>query len=321
VPVVTRRLHYRLVDVFTDRTFQGNPLAVFLDAGPLSDAQMQRIAGELNLSETVFVDTTPDAGGAHATRIFTPAAELPFAGHPTVGAACVLAEHLGHLPGGSLVLAEGAGPVPVTLVQRVDGVLEATLTAPRTPQRLAVIEPEVAARGLGLEVAGLHPDLPHEVWDCGVPFSVVAVADLDSLAAAQLDQAAWSTEPVYAAGPDPYVVCPLPGGAGAGAGAGAGSTAASAPAQWRARMFAPSMGIAEDPATGAAACAMAGWLAALAGSGDGIRRHVVHQGVEMGRPSRLELEVVQSGGAATEVRLTGAVAPVGEGWLLAPPAG
>ncbi|HVT77656.1 MAG TPA: PhzF family phenazine biosynthesis protein [Acidimicrobiales bacterium] len=266
---------YYLLDVFTTEPFAGNPLAVFVDQDVSDDRLMQRIARELNLSETVFVST---AARPFPTRIFTPGNELPFAGHPTVGTA-VLLHNLGHSADDAVVLAEGVGDVRVTVHDDT-----AEFTTAKLPTRIRVITPDEAAAAIGVSVADLDRSLEAAVWDCGVPWPIVAVRDLDVLA---------RTHGVPAVLDQVYVVV------------------AETPARWRARSFAPGFGIPEDPATGSAVAAFAGFVAGLAPT-----QFSVVQGVEMGRPSELRLTVERDGaGALTEVRVAGEAVVVGGGAL------
>ena len=268
-------LDYHLLDVFTAEPFAGNPLAVFVDQGVTDDALMQRIARELNLSETVFVST---AISPFPTRIFTPGNELPFAGHPTIGTAVLLAQ-LGYARDGAVVLAEGVGDVHVAT-----GEGHAEFTTATLPVRREVLPRETAAAAIGLAVDDLDPDSEPAVWDCGVPWPIVAVRAVEMLARTRgtpgvLDQ-------VYA-------------------------VAAEAADRWRARAFAPGFGISEDPATGSAVAAFAGFVAHLRPDA-----FVVHQGVEMGRPSELRLRVERdAGGGLTAVRVAGEAVAIGGGTL------
>ncbi len=294
------RYRYHTLDVFTDRPFGGNPLAVFPDARGLSAAQMQTVARELNLSETVFV-LPAEAGGTRRVRIFTPGAELPFAGHPTVGTAILLVA-LGEVPAEDgeveVVLEEGVGPVPVTVRVRGGRPEFARFTAARAPELLPA--PAELASVIGLDAADLA-DAPWEpaVASCGVPFTVIPLRDLDALARARLDPAAWERVLAGSGAPSVYPVVPAaPGGT------------------VRVRMFAPNMGIAEDPATGAAAAALGGYLAR--GAGSGTLCWTVEQGVEMGRPSRIQLEADVAGGRATAVRVGGSAVLMSEGTMEVP---
>ncbi|WP_195210318.1 PhzF family phenazine biosynthesis protein [Actinomarinicola tropica] len=296
--------HHVLLDVFTDRPFTGNPLAVFVDPGDLSTAAMQALARELNLSESVFLRPPADAGGPWATRIFTPAGELPFAGHPTVGAAWALAAggHLAADPTGTttVVLREGVGDVPVEVAWDGDRPATCTVSVPVLPVGgPPPADPVQIASAVGLEVEALHPALPLGRWSAGVPFVVVPVRDLDALASAR---------PLDGTHGEIYAVTPIGDPEGA--------------VRWRARMFAPGFGIPEDPATGAAAAAFAGYLAEVAdGAGSSPqRRWTIEQGVEMGRPSRIEVVVERDAtGSLAAVRIAGTAVAVGEGRLDLPP--
>jgi len=273
-------------DVFTDRAFTGNPLAVFPDATGLSSEEMARIARELNLSETTFVLSAEEVGTTHRVRIFTPGRELAFAGHPTVGTAVALAE----LAGGDdvdLVLGLGAGPTPVSVRRRPDGVLRAGFVAPQLPRlQVAPLGAAEAAAMLSLAVADIDPSVPVHVSDAGgTVFLVVVVRTLDALSRCR------------PAGDHPGVV---------GIYVTTRADAAGGPG-FQSRMFAPSVGVTEDPATGSATVAFAGSLVAhVAGfASDGTHEVSLRQGVEMGRPSDLALSFDVSAGALTEVRLAG----------------
>jgi trans-2,3-dihydro-3-hydroxyanthranilate isomerase len=271
---------YHLLDVFTSEAFAGNQLAVFVDQGVTDAALMQRIACEFNLSETVFVDARDEATGAWPTRIFTPSQELPFAGHPTIGTAVLLAA-LGLVDGDALVLAEGVGDVHVTARDGTAEFLTAVL-----PRRVEVIDRERAAAAVGLGAGDLHPEFEPAVWDCGLPWAVVAVADVATLGRAR--GVAGYYESVYTVTPEDAA----PG------------------SRWRARAFVPGFGISEDPATGSAVAAFAGFV-----SGIDCERFIVRQGVEMGRPSELRLSVERVDGELRAVRVAGEAVVIGGGSL------
>ena len=289
---------YHLLDVFTDRAFAGNPLAVFVDPPELTPAQMQALAGELNLSESVFV-RSGGSGGPWPTRIFTPSAELPFAGHPTIGTAVLLAE-LG-LVHDAVVLAEPVGDVRVAVEQR-GAVRGATLRTAQAPAFAEAPDRDVLAQALGLEVADLHTHLAPGTWSCGVPFCVVPLRGAEALARTQVDAATWTTHLEHTDTAALYPIAPLDEGLD----------------RWRARMYAPGLGIVEDPATGAAAAAAAGLLAASRQLRRGPLRWVVEQGVEMGRPSLLRVALDHDGAEASAVLVGGDAVVVGEGALEVP---
>lgn len=300
-------LHYQIADVFTDTPLTGNPLAVFVDAPALPDALMQAIAAELNLSETVFVRPPRVAGHAARLRIFTPREELPFAGHPTVGTAIVLAAARGWQPiqgaWSDRVLEEGVGDIPMRIRYADGRPVFAQFATARRPELGALLgETDRLASALGLEPAALLPAAAR-VASCGVPFLCVAIRDLASLSGAAPSPGALGAllKALHAHGI--YLYC------------------ADGTGGWRTRMFAPELGVAEDPATGAAAAALAGVLAAAddAADGEGIRRcWTLIQGVEMGRPSRIEIEADAVGGETVAVRVGGAAVIVGSGSLQLP---
>ena len=302
-------MRYRFVtaDVFTDRIFAGNPLAVLPDARALSTEQMQRIAVEFNLSETAFVLPPNDRAHTRRLRIFTPGTELPFAGHPTIGTAVILAS-IGDVPLAGdetrITFEEGAGPVPVTIRARAGRVESAQLTAAMTPERMGVDLPGAGdiARALSLEESDLLGDaFAPEAWTAGVPFLFVALRDLHALGRARVEPSAWDAVAARTGIGEIYLfTMDVDSGAGADV---------------RARMFAPGLGVAEDPATGGAAAAFAGYLGVRTRLRDGPARWVVHQGVEMGRPSRLEVEAEKRDGNVVAARVAGAAVLVSEGTI------
>jgi trans-2,3-dihydro-3-hydroxyanthranilate isomerase len=292
------RVRYHLLDVFTDRPFTGNPLAVCIDPPELTTEQMQTIAGELRLSETVFV-RPPGADGSWPTRIFTPASELPFAGHPTIGTAVLLAE-LG-LVEDQVVLAETVGPVEVT-IERRPGATAATLRTAVAPSFAEAPDRDLLARALSIEPSELHSHLAAGIWSCGVPFCVVPLRDAAALARTHVDGAVWSEHLEHTDAAQLFPIAPLDDDLH----------------RWRARMYAPGFGIAEDPATGSAAAASAGLLAASRQLRKGPLRWVLEQGVEMGRPSELRVALDHDGAEASAVLVGGDAVVVGEGELEVP---
>ncbi len=294
------------VDVFTDRVFGGNPLAVFLDGRGLSDLEMQAIALEMNLSETVFLLPPADVAHAARLRIFTPARELAFAGHPTVGAAYVLATR-GRLPDGAseAILEEGVGPVTV----RLEG-------DPRNPRFIWMRHPPATfgeplgdraafARALSVSETDLLPRAPIQVGSTGSAFLYVPLRDRDAVDRAALDVpallACFSENQavgvfVFAPDPDPAV------------------------ARVYARMFAPhTSGIPEDPATGSAHGPLGVYLVreGLASGGDEVTI-ASEQGTKMGRQSFLQVRVRRGRDGAAEVEVGGGTVDVLEGVLRLP---
>jgi trans-2,3-dihydro-3-hydroxyanthranilate isomerase len=296
------KLSFVTADVFTDEPFGGNPLAVFLDAGGLDPVLMQRIAREMSLSETVFVQPPSDPRHFRRLRIFTPAVELPFAGHPTVGTACVLAARGDVVSGPDIVLEEQVGPVPVHVARTARG-WAATFAAAQKPEvQGAPVGPEDAARLLGLDpehviASGLR------VASCGVPFLVVPVVDRAALGRCRVRLDVWERLLAGRTGENVYVV-----------------TRDAADADLQVRMFAPAMGIVEDPATGAAAAAIGGWLAEQEPDRGAEVRYQVAQGREMGRPSRLAVTVRREGpsGPVASVLVGGSTVFMSHGELVLP---
>lgn len=291
-------MRYRFVtcDVFTTRRFCGNQLAVLPDAEGLDGAQMQALAREFNYSETTFVLPPRDPANLAAVRIFTPRAELGFAGHPTIGTALTLAWQ-GRTPhGGGFTLELQAGNVPVQVRRREGGGLAAEFAAPQPPRHDPPLPPGTVAAALGLAVDDLVLDdgLPC-AGSCGTPFLLVELAGLDALGRARARDFAG-----------------LPASTG-------GSVflftrqGTAEPDELRARMYAPSHGILEDPATGSAVAALAGFLAGRAGLADGWHRWRIRQGVEMGRPSLIEAAAHRSADVVAEVRIGGSAVPVAKG--------
>lgn len=290
------------LDVFTNRPFSGNPLAVFPHAEGLDGGQMQAVAREFNLSETVFVFAPEDPANTRRVRIFTPGGELPFAGHPTVGTAFLLAT-LGEVgitgAEGRVVLEEGVGPVPVTVHLENMRPTGATLSAAKLPEfGPPPPSPDRIAAALSLEptdlLMGGHE--PRAV-SCGTPFLFVPVRDRAVLARARIDHARWESALSRYWAPKIYVFT---------------FDAEMEGSNLRARMFAPGIGIKEDPATGSAAAALAGYLGARDLGRDGILRWRIEQGLEMGRPSILRVEAERSGGAITAVRVGGDCVMIGQ---------
>ncbi len=296
---MTRR--FMTLDVFTHRRFAGNPLAVVLDPAGLDTAAMQAIAREFNLSETVFV-FPPDRPAARARlRIFTPANELPFAGHPTVGAAVAL----GRLDGGGdrdFVLDETIGPVPCRVRATGPDSGHAAFDIPRLPHREADGPAAPAcAEALGLAPADVGVDqLPAERWTAGNAFTFVPIRSLDAMRRCRVNLARFDAA------------------FGRGTRAAAflfGRDTEDAASAFHARMFAPSFGILEDPATGSAVAAFAGYLAAHGGYADGIHVVRIEQGYEMGRPSLIELTLTIAGGHLAGASIAGDAVVVMQGTI------
>lgn len=303
---MVRDHRYHLLDVFTQEVFGGNQLAVFTDAGDIAAESMPRIARELNLSETVFVLPPTTSGAAARLRIFTPGAELPFAGHPTIGTACLLAA-LGRLPlessAGETVFEEGVGDVHVRIHSTVSGVSAfAQLTAAQPPEfrETALSIGRLAALlSIGTEDIVGEPQNGPAAASCGVPYLLVPLRSRGAVRRCKLNLSVWESEAAESWAPNVLVYAMDP---------------ERDQSQIRARMFAPGLGVPEDPATGSAAAALAAVLALRAGR-DGTHHWRMEQGFEMGRPSILELEADVAEGTVRATRVGGWAVIVGEGVL------
>ena len=285
-------LPYEVVDVFTDRPFAGNPLAVVLDADDLPTTAMQALAAEFGLSETAF-PVPPAAGASYGLRIFTPVVELPFAGHPSVGEAWVL-RRLGRVPAGALVQSCGAGLLPV----HVRGPDEPVVLSGGPPSVGPEVDPVPLLAAVGLD-AGDLAGAPRQAG-CGIDFTYLPVA-ADAVARAVPDAAALRALPL---GTGLSVVSWTPG--------------QGAPGQAHCRVFVPEVGVAEDPATGSAAAGLGVHLAAAGLLGEGASTYVVRQGQEVGRPSTMTCTVHVRDGRAVATTVAGRVVPVARGEVRRP---
>jgi trans-2,3-dihydro-3-hydroxyanthranilate isomerase len=303
-PMATLKFH--TLDVFTDRRFAGNPLAVVLDADGLADAQMQAIAREFNLSETVFVQTSERPALSAKMRIFTPHNEVPFAGHPTIGTATLLAELNAPLHNGEqdalIVLEQAIGTVRVGVRTRPGAAAFAEFDAPKLPAEAGVLPPvDIIAAGLGL--------IPSEIgfenhkplcFAAGNTFAFVPVTSLDAIRRARVNGSHWERafEEQGVLGVYLYTrQCEHNGNA------------------FHARMFAPQAGVPEDAATGSAAVGLTGVVQLFDRLPDGTHKRIVEQGYEMGRPSQIALTIVMTGGKLSTVRIGGDAVRVSEGTL------
>ena len=283
---------YEIVDVFTDRPFAGNPLAVVYDAADLGGDQMQTLAREFNLAETVFVLPPTAAGATYRARIFTPEGELPFAGHPSVGAA-VTSMRRGLFAAGDVVQECGAGLLPIVVSAAGSAILTGgtpTLGEPLDPA------PLLAACGLTADdFAGDQLAAPRSAG-CGLPWAFLPVR-AEALTRVRIDvplaeQAGLTEISVFTWD---------------------GSSA-------RARVYTPGAAVEEDPATGSAALGLGVWLVAAGWlPADGTAAYQVHQGIEMHRPALLDCTVTATGGTATSATVAGHVVPIATGRIAVPP--
>jgi trans-2,3-dihydro-3-hydroxyanthranilate isomerase len=300
-----RRLRYHIVDVFTDRQFGGNPLAVYTDGEGLATETMQTIAKEMNLSETTFVLPAEDAANDFRVRIFTPGSELPMAGHPTVGTTFILArERMIESPGdaapSTVRLEEGVGPIPVEITWR-EGAADFIEMSQPLPTFGPVFGDKAAiAAALSLDPPDIDARLPCQVVSCGVPFLYVPLANLDAARRARprLDLI---ERHLHGFPPEVFVFTTETEFQGSGV---------------HSRMFAPGLGITEDPATGAASGPLGCYLVRHNVVGSDSQLDITsEQGVEMGRPSFLRIRVDHAGERITRVRVGGRCRYVGGGHL------
>jgi trans-2,3-dihydro-3-hydroxyanthranilate isomerase len=300
--------HYAIYDVFTDRRLSGNPLAVIFDTEGLSDEAMQAIAREINLSETVFLWPAESNGHSAQIRIFTPGKELPFAGHPTVGAAIALAER-DHEPGVTeldlmSVLEEKVGPVRCAIRMRKGEATFAEFELPRRPVRIDI---PLDREGIADSITVKTTDMAFEnhtlsIWTAGVPFLLVPLRNLATVQNLEFEATLWERVAPFVDGAlaSAYVYCR--GGV-------------HHQAKFHARMFSPDMRIWEDPATGAAVAALAGAIQQFDALPEGHHPIIVEQGLEIGRASFIHLHIDSKGGEIAKARIGGQAVKVAEGML------
>ncbi len=296
------RLQFETVNVFTSDQFSGNPLAVVLNADGLSTEQMQSIAAEFNLAETTFVLPPKDPAHTAEVRIFTPRGEMPFAGHPNVGTAFVLARagtvYGRTIAGDQIVFEEKAGMVPISLLRHGMTVVGARLASPQPLMVGAEIAVELIASACGISVDDVETKNHRPcIASCGAAFILAELKSRTALAAAspradifrqEISKYPATSILVYAQVGESNI-------------------------DIRARMFAPQHGIPEDPATGSANVALIGLLAKLRSEPDLQLSKTIAQGVEMGRPSLLHAQADKRGGAVTATYLGGRCVPVMSG--------
>jgi len=298
------KLNYHLLDVFTNQAFGGNQLAVFTDPpAEISQATMQKIAKEMNLAEITFVFPPENPDNDFRVRIFTPTVEMPMAGHPTVGTGYLLAQEgmLGDINGEKVVtFEEGVGPIKVTVQAGDDGKPSQILMRQPLPQFLDIYDDkQLIADMLSLSVNDLHPTAPVQVVTTGVPFLYIVINSLEAINKINLRLEIWEkhfkgtkAEQIFVTSPQTQYDS---------------STVHS-------RMFAPAFGIPEDPATGAASGPLGAYLVkyGLAEAGD----LVSEQGIEMGRPSFINIHIGVDGDTFTDIVIGGECVYMGYGTLV-----
>jgi trans-2,3-dihydro-3-hydroxyanthranilate isomerase len=297
------QLQFHILDVFTDKRFAGNPLAVVHDADDLDGERMQTIAREFNLSETVFVLKPQQARHTARVRIFTPAKEMPFAGHPTVGTAALLAGLKAATADQSdalVVLEEGIGIVRVGVRLRRGQAPFAEFDAPKLPEDAGPppsADQLAAALGLIPAEIGFENHRPVK-YTAGNAFVFVPIASLEAIAKAQVAPQHWSPVMRRQGHTGAFLYC---------------RQTVHTTSAFHARMFAPDAGVPEDPATGSAAAAFAGVVHRFDALPDGQHKRALEQGYEMGRPSLIELSLQVEGGKLDAVRIGGHAVQVAEG--------
>jgi trans-2,3-dihydro-3-hydroxyanthranilate isomerase len=295
------RYRYFICDVFTETRFGGNQLAVMPEAAGLSERRMQQIAREFNFSETTFV-FPPEQGNTRKVRIYTPTLEIPFAGHPNVGTAFVLAA-IGALgerrQATTVTFEEGAGIVPISIHYRDGDRIWCELTAPQRLSLGKTVPVEMLASAVSLDpqdiVTRTHPP---QVASVGLPFLMAELEDRSALERAHGRVEGAEALRAEGVAPDVHLY-----------------TRSADEFDIRARMFAPLDGVPEDPATGSANCALAAMLTHYEAAADGSFRWRIAQGVEMGRPSTLEARTWKTAGEVVDAWIGGYSVLVSEGFI------
>ncbi len=288
---------FHIVDVFATGQYTGNQLAVVTDAGDIDGAEMQAVAAEMDYSETTFV-TGPPTGSGWPVRIFTPEAEVPFAGHPTLGTASVIREHLADGDPDAVTLDLTAGEIPVDVREHRGG--ETLWMHQRSPTFGERLPHEDLAAVLGLTPEQVDDDWPVQVVSTGLPTIVVPLVDREALAGIELDRAAYDALVEGREAKLVHAVCSDP---------------READSDLAVRMFSPYYGVPEDPATGSANGCLAAYLVRHEFLGSPTVTARVEQGYEMGRPSTLFL-AAEPTGSDISVEVGGRVLPVARGELL-----
>jgi len=294
---MSRRYHFVQADVFTARPFGGNQLAVFTDARGLSAEEMQTLAREMNYSESTFVLPPELPGTDKRVRIFTPIYEMPMAGHPTVGTTFVLAQR-GELTGTEATLQLNLGPTPVSVERDSDGSPRFVWMTHRAPEFGPTRDDrDRVAAALGVAAADLRADLPLQTVSTGVPYLCVPLRSLEAIGRCKVNQPALAS----LFGDERCAVYLFT------------TETTSLAVSVHARMFTPD-DVPEDPATGSAAGPMGAYAARYSVlPRQPQMRFIIEQGVEMGRPSQIHLDVRTEGEAITGLRIGGQTVIVGEG--------
>ena len=295
----TLEYKFYVLDVFTDKKFEGNQLAVFPFAEGITDEDMQKIAKEFNYSETVFI-TPADEENVRNIRIFTPASEVDFAGHPNIGAAMLLAR-IGEYSDENqidIIFKEKVGDVPLRINFDNSVPQNAELSTVKLPEKGDSPSIEEIAKVISLDVSDIVPTEVPLSFSCGLPFLFVPINSIEKLKQATLNQEHWKNHISQSWAPQIYLFTKetkLP------------------TSDFHARMFAPALGISEDPATGSAAAALAGYISENIEKNDGTFTYVIEQGFEINRPSIIEMSFTQKNQKIESVKIRGNAVIFSEG--------
>ena len=292
-------LKFYVLDVFTNTKFEGNQLAVFPSAEGLNEENMQKIAREFNYSETVFITSTNEKNIKNV-RIFTPSSEIDFAGHPNIGAAMLLSR-IGEYSDEKqidIIFKEKVGDVPLRIYFENSIALKAELSTPKIPERGDSPTKEKIAKAVSLDVSDFVPTQNPLSFSCGLPFLFVPIISLEKLKRATLNQEHWKNYISQSWAPQIYLFT---------------KETQLSTSDFHARMFAPALGISEDPATGSAVAALAGYISEYIEKNDGTFTYVVEQGFEINRPSIIEMSYTQKNQKIESVKIKGNAVIFSEG--------
>ncbi|MBM7659643.1 trans-2,3-dihydro-3-hydroxyanthranilate isomerase [Bacillus mesophilus] len=305
-----RMLNYNLLDVFTTTLFGGNQLAVFSNGEGLTSEQMQMIAKELNLSETVFLFPPTTERRHFKLKIFTPAMELPFAGHPTIGTAFLLGEKkmtpYSHDGLTALTVEENIGLVPLHLYAENGEITKAEMIQPIPEVTDQMLDYKACATLLSLDEQDLDTELPIQTISAGIPFLFIPIKSLEAMKKIQFRMDVW--QKLFSNDENKRHIFAF------------SVETEQEDAHVHSRMFAPAMGISEDPATGSASGPLGFYLVEnkLIEHHDGLITIISEQGIEMGRPSRIEITLERIEGKISKVLVGGSAVIIGEGSLRLP---
>lgn len=290
---------FYILDVFADKKFEGNQLAVLPSATGLSDENMQKIAREFNFSETVYIESTEEKN-IRNVRIFTPTSEIGFAGHPNIGAAMLLAR-IGEYYDEKqidIIFKEKVGNVPLRIYFDNSVPQKAELSTPKLPEKGNSPPIEEIARVISLDVSDIVTTESPLSFSCGLPFLFVQITSIEKLKQATLNQEQWKNLISQSWAPQIYMFT---------------KETTLPTSNFHARMFAPSLGISEDPATGSAAAALAGYISEYLEKNDGSFTYLIEQGFEINRPSIIEMSFTQKNHKIESVKIRGNAVIFSEG--------